>query len=254
MKRSFALAIAALTLTACGGGDDSGGDDSSDDQDKSLTIATAASLGNAFEELGATFEKDHPGVKVQLQLAGSSDLAQQITSGSKMDVFASADEENMDKVKDAVEGEPEIFATNILTIVTEPGNPEKITGLQDLTNEDLDVVVCAPQVPCGAATERLSEQEDVTLTPASEESKVTDVLAKVRAGEADAGLVYVTDATDAGDDVTMVKTKGADKVVNKYPIAALAEAPEPDLAREFVDLVTGPEGQEVLQEKGFGTP
>ena len=253
MRRSLTLAFAVLTLTACGG-NDVDGEGASGGEERTVTIAAAASLGNAFEEIADTFESNHPGVTVQLQLAGSSDLASQITSGAEMDVFASADENNMDKVVEAVDGTPKIFATNVLTIITERGNPEGITGLDDLTDTDLAVVVCAPQVPCGTATEKLTQQEDVTLSPASEESQVTDVLAKVRSGEADAGLVYVTDATGAGDDVTMVKTTGADKVVNQYPIAALADAPESDLAREFVDLVTGPEGQKVLQEKGFGAP
>jgi len=159
----------------------------------------------------------------------------------------------MDKVADSVE-DPQIFATNVLTIITEPGNPKKISRLDDLADPDLAVVVCAEQVPCGAATATLTEQQGVRLEPASEESKVTDVLSKVTTGEADAGLVYVTDATGAGDKVEMVETKGADKVVNSYPIAALKDSEHAEDARAFVDHVTGPEGQKVLKGKGFGTP
>lgn len=249
LPTTTAITALALTLAACGSGTDSGEDGST-----TLHVAAAASLTDSFEEIATAYEAEHDGVEVDLQFAGSSDLASQITNGAAIDVFASADEATMDKVADAIEGTPTIFATNTLTIITEPGNPKKITGLQDLAKPDLAVVVCAPQVPCGAATTTLTDQHQVTLDPASEESKVTDVLTKVTTGEADAGLVYVTDATGAGDKVTTVEPKGADKVVNTYPIATLTDAPSADQAQAFVDYVTGPEGQKVLQDKGFGAP
>ena len=251
MKRSPAvttLTAAVLALAACGGSDAGTGDG-----DTTLRVAAAASLTDSFEDIAKTYEKEHDGVEVELQFAGSSDLASQIEGGSDVDVFASADEPNMDKVKGMVK-DPTIFATNTLTIVTEPGNPEEITGMKDLENPDLAVVVCAPEVPCGNATQRLATKEDVNLHPASEEAKVTDVLAKVTSGEADAGLVYVTDATGAGDDVTAVDPKGADAVVNDYPVATLKESASPKDAQAFVDLVTGTEGQKVLQDHGFGAP
>lgn len=245
------VAALALALAACGSdsGDGSGGEDGT----TTIHVAAAASLTEAFEEIATDFEAEHEGVEVEYQFAGSSDLATQIAGGAQIDVFASADEATMDKVADSVE-DPQIFATNVLTIITEPGNPKKISGLDDLADPDLAVVVCAEQVPCGAATETLTEQQGVTLEPASEESKVTDVLVKVSAGEADAGLVYVTDATAAGEDVETVETEGADEVVNSYPIATLTDAAAADLAEDFVSHVTGPEGQKVLQDKGFGTP
>ena len=253
MKRTPALtalgAVVALTLSACGSSDSGGGDG----EEVTLTVAAAASLTESFEELGEDFEAEHEGVTVELQFAGSSDLATQIENGADLDVFASADEANMDKVGDAAV-DPTIFATNTLTIITEPGNPKKVTGLEDLEAEDLQVVVCAPQVPCGAATETLTKQQKVTLDPASEESKVTDVLTKVSSGEADAGLVYVTDATGAGDDVEAVETEGADEVVNRYPITTLTDSDQSDEAKAFVEFITGPEGQKVLGDKGFGAP
>lgn len=247
------VAATALALAACGSGEDEGSGNGSEGT-TTLQVAAAASLAEAFEELAQDFESENHGVEVELQLAGSSDLASQIENGADIDVFASADEPNMDTVSDLVQGEPEIFATNVLTIITEPGNPKKISGLEDLAADGTTVVVCAEQVPCGAATAKLAKQEKVTLSPASEESKVTDVLAKVRSGEADAGLVYTTDATSAGEDVERVETEGAEKVVNRYPIAALSDASSPEEAEAFVDLVTGDEGQKVLEEKGFGTP
>lgn len=245
------VAALALALAACGS--DSGDGSGEEGGTTTLHVAAAASLTEAFEEIATDFEAEHEGVEVEYQFAGSSDLATQIEGGAQIDVFASADEANMDKVKDSVE-ESTIFATNVLTIITEPGNPKKISGLDDLADPDLAVVVCAEQVPCGAAATTLTEQQGVTLDPASEESKVTDVLTKVSSGEADAGLVYVTDATAAGEGVETVKTEGADEVVNSYPIATLTDAAAADLAEEFVAHVTGPEGHKVLQDKGFGTP
>lgn len=247
LAASSSVAVLALALAACGS------DASDDGETTTLHVAAAASLTDAFEEIATDFEATHEGVTVDLQFAGSSDLATQIEGGAQLDVFASADQANMDKVEDAVD-DPQVFATNVLTIVTEPGNPKKITGLEDLADPDLAVVVCAEQVPCGAATKTLTEQQHVTLDPASEESKVTDVLTKVSTGEADAGLVYVTDAIGAGDDVEAVQTEGADKVVNRYPIGALTDAASPDVAADFVDHLLGPEGQKVLQDKGFGAP
>lgn len=244
MRRLAPLAAAALTLTACGVG--GGADD-----EQEITVAAAASLTGSFEEIAEDVEAEHPGTTITLTFAGSSDLAAQIAAGADVDVFASADEANMAKVTDLVRGEPQVFATNVLTIVTEPGNPEGITGLGDLEDPDLDIVLCAPQVPCGAAAQSLAEREELTLAPASEESRVTDVLAKVRAGEADAGLVYVTDATAAADDVAEVEAAGADEVVTTYPIARLTDS---ETAQAFVEHVTGPAGRTVLAEKGFGAP
>ncbi|KRE36056.1 molybdate-binding protein [Janibacter sp. Soil728] len=238
----------ALALAACGSGNDSG------DGSTTLHVAAAASLTRPFEQIATAYEKQHRGVQVELQFAGSSDLATQVVNGAQIDVFASADTANMDKVGDAITGDPAIFATNTLTIITEPGNPKKITGLKDLERSDLAVVVCAPQVPCGTATQMLMKRQHVTIDAASEEAQVTDVLTKVTTGEADAGLVYVTDATGAGDAVDTVATKGADQVVNTYPIAPIAGNASPDEAQAFVDHVTGPEGQKVLKAKGFGAP
>lgn len=250
MKRAATLtAVAALALGACGSSDGDSGDGTT-----TLRVAAAASLTDSFEEIAEAYEAEHDDVTIELQFAGSSDLATQIENGAELDVFASADEANMDKVEDAVDGEPTIFATNTLTLITAPGNPQDITGLDDLEDTDLAVVVCAPQVPCGSASETLLEQQDVTLEPASEESKVTDVLTKVTAGEADAGLVYVTDATGAGEDVEMVETEGAGEVVNRYPIATLADSESADEAAAFVEYVTGPDGRQVLTDRGFGTP
>lgn len=221
-----------------------------------ITVFAAASLQNTFTELGDQFEAANPGTTVTFSFDGSSSLVTQLTEGAPADVFASADENNMTKVVDAglVTSDPVDFATNTLTIVTAPGNPEGITGFADLAEPGLSVVVCAPQVPCGSATEKVEEATGVTLAPVSEEQSVTDVLGKVTSGQADAGLVYVTDATGAGDDVTAVAFPESSDAVNTYPIAVLDEAANAETAQAFVDLVTGPEGQQVLAEAGFAAP
>lgn len=224
--------------------------------DDHLTVFAAASLKSVFTELGKRFEDANPGATVEFNFAGSSDLVTQLTQGAPADVFASADAPNMNKVVDAglVHGDPVDFAANTLTIVTAPGNPKHITSFADLTKPGISVVVCAPQVPCGAATEKVEKATGVTLHPVSEESAVTDVLGKVTSGQADAGLVYVTDAKGAGAAVAAVAFGESADAVNTYPIATLKDSGDIETAQRFVDLVVSPEGQEVLSEAGFVAP
>ena len=166
-----------------------------------ITVYAAASLQPTFTDLGDRFERDHPGTTVTFNFAGSSSLVTQLVQGAPADVFASANPENMAKAVDSgvVSGAPVDFAANTLTLVTPPGNPKGVQQFSDLADPDLQVVVCAPQVPCGAATETVERFTGVALRPVSEESSVTDVLGKVVSGQADAVLVYVTDAADARD-------------------------------------------------------
>jgi len=221
-----------------------------------VTVFAAASLKKTFTALGTQFETDHPGTTVTFNFAGSSDLVTQLTQGAPADVFASADAANMAKAVDAgiVAGSPVNFASNTLTIVTAPGNPKGIASFTDLTKPGPQVVVCAPQVPCGAATEKVEAAAGVGLSPVSEESAVTDVLGKVTSGQADAGLVYVTDAAVAGDTVTAVAFPEATGAVNTYPITALKESANPQAAQAFVDLVMSPAGRDVLTAAGFAAP
>lgn len=216
----------------------------------------AASLKPAFTRLGSEFEAAHPGVLVTLDFAGSQALAEQLLEGAAADIFAPADEPTMAKVSGAglVAGEPVRYASNRLVIVTPPGNPSAVRGFADLAQPGLRLVVCAPAVPCGSATARLETLTGITAVPVSEEQAVTDVLAKVQSGEADAGVVYLTDARSAGDTVETIRFPEADGAVNRNPIAVLAGAAEPALARDFVALVTGPRGRQVLRDAGFGEP
>ena len=251
MRRSLGTAAAALTAVAMLAGCSNSSPNSGD-----ITVFAASSLKSAFTALGAQLEKGYPGAHVKFSFAGSSDLVAQLTGGAPADVFASADTATMTKVVDAslVAGNPVNFATNTLTIVTPPGNPKHIASFADLAKPGTQVVVCAPQVPCGAATKKVEAATGTALTPVSEESTVTDVLGKVTSGQADAGLVYVTDAAGAGDKVTAVAFPEAGGAVNTYPIAVLKGSKNADTAQKFVDLVTGPDGRKVLAGAGFAAP
>jgi molybdate transport system substrate-binding protein len=255
MRSWVATATAALlvSLAGCGSG---GAGSASGGEETTLTVYAASSLTDSFSELGKRFEKSHDGVSVTFNFAGSSDLVAQLQQGAPADVFASADPENMDKAvaDDLIEGEVVNFASNTLQIAVPPDNPGNVSSLQDLANPDLNVVVCAPEVPCGSASQQVEKAGGVDIEPVSEEQSVTDVLAKVTTGQADAGLVYVTDVIAAGDDVKGVTFPEASSAVNVYPIAPLKESENPELAQEFVDLVTSREGQTVLHVAGFARP
>jgi molybdate transport system substrate-binding protein len=256
MKRAATLAAAVVLVAsaaACGSDDSS---KSGSSQTKTLTVYAAASLTTTFTQLGKKFEASHGGVKVKFSFGGSSDLVAQIQQGAPADVFASADTANMDKATsdDLVEGEPVDFATNTLEIAVPPDNPARVASFQDLAEPATKVVVCAPEVPCGAAAQKVEASAKVTIKPVSEEQSVTDVLNKVQTGEADAGLVYVTDVKAAGDKVTGITFPESSTAVNTYPIGALADSKNAKLAREFLDLVTGPDGQQILADAGFARP
>lgn len=251
-------------LTGCGGQGGGGGAAASSAEagaqagggETALRVSAAASLTQPFDQLAEEFERDHPGVSVDVNYGGSSGLVQQLTEGAPADVFASADQKNMTKLTDAglAQGSPEIFATNVLTLVVPRDNPAGIEDVQDVLEKNVKLVTCAPEVPCGAATQKVERANGVELTPVSQENAVTDVLGKVTSGQADAGIVYVTDAQAAGDEVTTIDIPRTDEAVNRYPIVALKDSEQPELAAEFVDLVAGERGQKVLRDAGFGAP
>ena len=244
-------------VSGCGSSDEASSPSSTSSADGGkLIVFAAASLKKSFTEIGEHFKTDNPGTDIEFSFAGSSDLVTQLTQGAPADVFASADTKNMDKAAQAelLAGDPVNFASNTLTIVAAPGNPKKIASFRDLTQPGLSVVVCAPQVPCGSATEKVEQAMGVQLNPVSEESQVTDVLNKVTTGQADAGVVYVTDAQGAGDKVTAVPFPESADAVNTYPIAVLEQSKNPELAQKFVDAVNDEAGQKVLNAAGFAKP
>jgi molybdate transport system substrate-binding protein len=253
----LAAALLTMVLAACGGPTAAGdGPASSAKGGGSITVFAAASLQKSFSTLGRQFEAAHPGTAVAFSFAGSSDLAAQIANGAPADLFASADTKNMDKVTGPglADDSAADFATNVLTIAVRPGNPAGIKGLADLARPGLKLVECAPQVPCGAAAQTAAKAAGVALSPVSQESNVTDVLGKVISGEADAGLVYVTDVRGAAGKVDSVPFPESSSAVNRYPLAVLRGAKDKALAHQFADYVSGPEGRKVLADAGFGAP
>lgn len=228
-KGIVAVAAASLlALTACSGGNGASADKSASTSASAsteaaapveLNVFAAASLNKAFPEIADTVLKESdPNIKVAFNFQGSSTLVDQMKEGAPADVFASADQKNMAKASDA------------------------------------KLVVCAQGVPCGNATKQLADKLGVTLNPVSEEQKVTDVRAKVESGEADAGLVYATDAKAAGDKVEVVEIARANEVVNSYPIALTVSTKNKEAAQKFIDAVLSEKGQAVLKKYGFSEP
>ena len=251
IRLAAAVATVALLLAGCGGDDEpSGGSPAAPGE---LTVFAAASLTAAFTELGQRFTAASGGAKVTFNFAGSQALATQIQQAAPADVFASADTPNMGKVKDLV-GTPQPFASNLLAIVVEKGNPRGVRTLGDLASSDLKVVLAAEEVPAGRYAKQVLDRAGVRVQPVSQEDNVKAVVTKVSLGEADAGIVYVTDVTAGGDKVEGVDIPEDQNVVATYPIATVKASRAQDPAQAFVDLVLSGEGQRVLKEHGFPPP
>lgn len=253
--RSATVALTALllagSLAACGSEDDADGADEGGSTE--LTVLAASSLSDVFEELASEFEAAHDGASVTFSFGSSTDLAEQVADGAPGDVLATADEASMSLAEDAgVTGEIETFATNVLTIGTPADNPAGIESLDDL--EGSTWVRCADEVPCGKVALAVLEDNDITAEPASLEEDVRATLDKVVSGEADAGLVYATDAVAAGDSVVAVEIPGAESALTSYFTTVLGQSESAELAQEWVDFVTSDKGQAILEQAGFGAP
>ncbi len=221
-----------------------------------VTVFAASSLTDAFTEIGDAFTAAHPDAKVTFNFAGSSELVTQITQGAPADVFVSADESNMAKLLDAGEqaADPVVIARNSFEIIVEGGNPRHITGVADLADPSLLVVLCAPDVPCGKGAATILSNAGVEVTAKSLETKVKGVVTKVTAGEADAGIVFVTDVIAAGASAEGVSIPDDVNVISKYPIVVTKQAPNPDAATAFVAFVASGAAQAILARYGFLSP
>lgn len=252
MQRNAIAALVAATvlLAGCAATPDQGERGSGPSGE--LTIFAAASLVDPFTELAVEFAAQHPRVDVRpIVFDGSATLAAQIAEGAPAHVFASADLASMMRVEAELADDPTEFANNILQLAVAPGNPHAITALTDLDDPALRVVLCAEDVPCGAASRTLLAMAGVSVDPASEEQNVKAVLTKVLLGEADAGLVYATDL-HPGAAVDAVPIDGAERAANTYSIAVLDEAGSRAAADAFVRLVLSATGRAVLKKYGFG--
>jgi molybdate transport system substrate-binding protein len=221
-----------------------------------ITVFAAASLTDSFKEVGSAFTKANPGATATFSFDASSALVQQIIQGAPADVFASADTANMDKLtQPGLNGTPPVvFATNLLAVIVPTGNPKGITGVADLANPDLKVVICAAEVPCGKYANQIFTTAGVTVTPVSLEQNVKGVVTKVTAGEADAGIVYTSDVKAAGDKADAVAIPAGINVVAKYPIASVKTSTKTDVDAAFISFLTGPDGQAIMAKYGFGKP
>ena len=241
------LVLALPAFVACGGADADGGQ-------TTVQVLTAASLSEAFTELAEDFEYDHAGVEVELLFGSSTDLAETVADEAPGDVLATADETSMQVAVDAgvTDADPAVFAENQLVIVTAPGNPEGIESLADLAG--VTWVRCADEVPCGRVATSLLTDAGVGSEPVSLEVDVKATLEKVTSGEADAGLVYASDAVTAAADVEAVPIEGAEEFPAVYYVAPLSQSVEDELAADWIELVTSDAGLDALVDAGFSAP
>lgn len=241
------------TADGAGPGDPAGPDAQRTALERDVTVYAAASLTEAFGEIGELFEAENPGVSVAVNFAGSAALAEGILSGAPVDVFAAANAATMATVSDAslLAGDATVFAGNTLEIAVPAGNPARVTGLADFADPARTIALCAPEVPCGAASEALFSAVGITPAPDTLEPDVRAALTKVELGEVDAALVYRTDVSAADGAVEGIAVAEAAGIVTEYPIARLTDAPHPASGDAFVEFVLSPQGQRVLENAGF---
>ncbi|WP_436787574.1 molybdate ABC transporter substrate-binding protein [Yinghuangia sp. YIM S10712] len=247
-------AALALVSAGCGGGDDepaSGA--SSGTRPSTITVLAAASLTGAFNEASEVYANNHKDQTVKFSFAGSQELAAQVRQGAPADVIATADTRTMDGLAGEVT-DPQVFAKNKLTIIVAPGNPEGITSLADLSRGDLTVVLAGPTVPVGRYARESLAKAGIEVRPKSEETDVKAIVTRVRMGEADAGIVYTTDASAAGDDVASVEIPEQFNVVASYPVAVIKDSGKQGPANAFARWLLTPEARQVLAKYGFVAP
>ena len=253
------LGVLGVTAVGCGVSTSSENSENSENPGTlsgELTVSAAASLQGAFTEIAAAFEQVHPKVDVVLNFGASSTLARQIIAAAPVDVFASADDANMQKVSDAdlVDGPPSTFATNSLTIIVRKGNPSNVSTLADLARPGVVYVSCAPDVPIGAYSAQILQQAGITVRTASFEPDVKGIVAKVSSGEADAGIVYASDIAATKGAATGVAITPDANITVTYPIATIATSKKGTTAQAWISFVIGAEGQQILRQNGFGAP
>jgi molybdate transport system substrate-binding protein len=250
-RLAAAVVLLVLGAAACGGNHDSSGGGPASPVE--IKVFAAASLTEVLSKLQPEFTAAHPDIRLTFSFAGSQALATQIQQGAPADVFASADTTTMDKVKDLV-GTPKLFASNLLQIVVEPGNPRRVERLADLGRGDLKVVLAAPEVPAGRYARQALDGQKITVEPVSLENDVKAVVNKVALGEADAGIVYVSDALAAKGKVDRVDIPVSQNVPATYPVATVKASAHQREAQAFLGFLLSAQGQQTLKSFGFLPP
>jgi len=252
----IAAGVAAVAVAGCSSSSTTSGSSSTrSPAPVTITVFAAASLTGTFTQLGKQFEAAHPGDTVKFSFGPSSGLSTQITSGAPADVFASAAPANMDTVVSAGDASnPQNFAKNIMEVATPPNNPANVTSVNDLAKKSVKVALCQPQVPCGVVAAEVFKNVGITVKPVTLQPDVKSVLTQVETGNVDAGMVYVTDVKAAGSKVKGVTIPAADNASTLYPIATITSSKHESVAKEFVDYVLSPAGQQVLAAAGFEKP
>lgn len=266
MKDSLSLAVLLIALlSACGSATPPAPAPSTDvTEPRTLTVFAASSLTDAFTEIGEVFEAANPGVTVLFNFAGSQALRTQIEEGAPADIFASANTQEMDTLMEGgyvPQDESKIFLTNQLVVILPADNPAKIETLEDLSTPDIKLVLAAEEVPVGQYARRTLDQmngpfgadfkDRVLANVVSNEDNVNQVTTKVQLGEADAGIVYTSDAV-AAPELRTIEIPTDLNLTARYPIASLVKSAKPELAAQFVQYVLSAEGQAVLEKWGFG--
>jgi len=254
------LAVALATAAAAGCSSSSGSGSSSasltaNSVSGSITVFAAASLQGAFTTIGKQFEAAHPGTTVKFSFGPSSGLADQITSGSPADVFASASPQNMQQVVSAGDASsPVTFAKNVMEVAVPPSNPAHVTSVTDLAKSSVKTALCQPQVPCGFTAEKVFSNAKISVKPVTLQPDVKSVLTQVELDNVDAGMVYVTDVMAAGSKVKGIQIPASENASTAYPIATINSSKNKATAQAFTAYVASPAGQKVLAAEGFEKP
>ncbi len=257
LVRPALAGLALLLAAACGGGSPQAAQPTTaqpttkDPAVAALTVLAASSLTKVFTAEGAAYEKTHPGAHVSFSFAGSQALVAQVAQGAPADVLATADASSIATVTAELNGEPRVFARNRLAVITGPGNPRHLGTLADLAKPGVKVVLAGPTVPVGKAAAKALAAAGVKLTPVSFEQDVKGVVTKVRLGEADAGIAYVTDLKAAKGAIAGTPLPA---ISNSYPAAILKISKASAAAEAFIDFVLSPAGQTILAAAGFLPP
>jgi molybdate transport system substrate-binding protein len=257
--RGVAVVVAALTVGVLAGSASAtapGGRVEASGPTGSITVSAGSSLTEAFNQIGRQFQKRYKGATVTFNFGSSSTLETQVQQGAPVDVFASADTTNMDKLVTAgdASGKPVVFARNLLEIAVANGNPKTIKTLADTLQPGVQLVLCAATVPCGKFALQAYQQAGLTVPKVPTGQDVKDTLSKVSLGAADAAIVYVTDVKAAKGQVGGVVLPAAQNVVATYPIAVVKSSASAATAQAFVKYVASPAGKAVLSKFGFLKP